>query len=177
METEGIFHGNDGNEQQGCSLDPQSSSFLLQGHSSSSSSSKPSGAGGRLTLAHPGFSPWMNSLFPPLPAVNGMILSQLSCKWNLPGIREGFSTRWARGGMLRIHIPLENPSLGAQGGAQPPKFHKNSAAPPPLPNSPSLSRRFQRDSPPSHGSAPCPGRAEAAPEPCLAVAMATVHFP
>lgn len=35
--------------------------------------------------------------------------------------------------MLRIHIPLENPSLGAQGGAQPPKFHKNSAAPPPSP--------------------------------------------
>lgn len=68
METEGIFHGNDGNEQQGCSLDPQSSSFLLQGHSSSSSSSKPSGAGGRVTLAHPGFSSMDEFPFPSSPS-------------------------------------------------------------------------------------------------------------
>lgn len=64
-------------------------------------------------LAHPSFSPWMNSLFPPLPAVSGMILSQISWKWNLPGIREGFSTRWARGGCSgstsRWKIPLWKP--------------------------------------------------------------------
>ncbi|XP_039421074.1 uncharacterized protein LOC120411268 [Corvus cornix cornix] len=122
----GIFHGNDGNEQLGCSLDPQSSSFVLQGHSSSSSkpsSASDSGSSQFFSMDEFPFSS------PPSRQWDDFIPDKLEVEF--AGNEGGFFHPVGTGGMLRIHIPLENPSLGTQGGAQPPKFHKNSAAPPP----------------------------------------------
>lgn len=153
LETEGFFHGNEGDEQLGCSLDLQSFSFLLQGHSRSSS--KPRGVG-----AHPGSSQFFLHGLIPCPASPSAQCDdfiQISWKWNLPGIREGFSTRWVQGGCTgstsRWKIPLWEPRERLS-----PQNSIKTALLLPLHNSPSLSRRFQRDLPSSHGSAPCPGR-------------------